>query len=144
MLKAELIGNLGQDPEMRITPDGQNVTSFGVACNQGKDREGNEREPIWVRVSCWGKLAEITNEYLNKGSGVFVRGRIRVSEYADRTTHEKRYSLEVTADELNFIGGGRREEGDSGLGDGVDLIGESAGHENESDEHSGSDQDLPW
>ena len=57
MLKAELIGNLGQDPEMRITPEGHKVTSFSVACNRGKDREGNEREPTWVRVSCWDRLA---------------------------------------------------------------------------------------
>ena len=85
MLKAELIGNLGQDPEMRITPDGQNVTSFSVACNQGKDREGNERESVCVRVSCWGRLSEIANEYLSKGSGVFVRGRIHISlDFPDR------------------------------------------------------------
>ena len=101
-----MIGNLGQDPEMRYTPEGESVTSFSVACSQGKDKDGNERPPTWVRVDAWRRLAELTSQYLAKGSQVFVRGRLRVEEWTDRDG-EKRFSIKVTADQVQFLGGGR-------------------------------------
>lgn len=107
MLKAELIGNLGQAPEMRYTPEGQGITSFSVATNSGRDKPA-----VWVRVSCWGKLAELANEYLDKGSKVFIRGRLSVHEFEDRQG-DKRYSIEVTADELQFLSGGKGEESET-------------------------------
>ena len=78
MLELELIGHLGQDPEMRYTPGGDSVTSFSVACLVGRDKTQ------WVRASCWGKLAELANEHLAKGKQVFIRGRPRINEYVDR------------------------------------------------------------
>ena len=96
MLEVQLIGNLGQDPEMRYTQEGESVTSFSVACDTGKDKT------TWVKVSCWAKLAELANEHLAKGKKVFVRGRVRVSDYTDREG-EKRYSLDVSADLLRFL-----------------------------------------
>ena len=96
MLKLEVIGNLGQDPEMRYTPDGDSVTTFSLACDVGKEKVQ------WVRVSAWRKLGELANEYLAKGSKVFVRGRARISEYTAQDG-TGRYSLECTADELVFL-----------------------------------------
>lgn len=97
MLEVQLIGNLGSDPEMRYTPDAEAVTSFSVACDVARDKPAT-----WVRVTCWQKLAELANEHLAKGKKVFVRGRVRVSDYVDREG-EKRYSLEVMADVLRFL-----------------------------------------
>jgi single-strand DNA-binding protein len=74
-----IVGNLGNDPEMRYTPNGQAVTNFSVATNRvytGSD--GNQvKETIWFRVSAWGRTAETTNQYLTKGSRVLVEGRLR-------------------------------------------------------------------
>lgn len=71
--KLIIIGNLGRDPEMRYTPDGNPVTSFTVATSRKyKDTD----ETTWFRISAWGKLAEACNQYLRKGSRVFVEGRM--------------------------------------------------------------------
>lgn len=74
----QLIGNLGKDPEMRFTPTGQAVCSFSVATTHSYTAQSGERvkETTWFRVSAWGKLAEICNQYLKKGSKVFVEGRL--------------------------------------------------------------------
>lgn len=73
-----IVGNLGRDPEMRYTPSGQAVTNFSVATNrQYTSSDGTQvKETIWFRVSAWGKVAEITNQYLRKGSRVLVEGRL--------------------------------------------------------------------
>ena len=105
MLEVQAIGNLGSDPEMRYTPDGDAVTSFSLACDTGKDKT------TWVRVSCWRQLAELANEHLAKGKKVFVRGRVRVSDYTDRDG-ERRYSLDVTADVLRFLSPAPKRDGD--------------------------------
>ena len=76
--KVTIIGNLGRDPEMRYTPSGQAVTSFNVATNRtytGSDGQ-KVKETTWFRVSAWGKQAEICNNYLHKGSKVFIEGRL--------------------------------------------------------------------
>lgn len=74
----EILGNLGRDPEMRYTPSGQAVTNFNVATNRKYTTSGGDevKETIWFRVSTWGKTAEACNQYLKKGSGVFVKGRL--------------------------------------------------------------------
>lgn len=71
-----LVGNLGRDPEMRYTPSGQPVTSFPVATNrQWKNSDGEIiKETVWFRISVWGRLAEICNQYLKKGSKVLIEG----------------------------------------------------------------------
>lgn len=73
-----LIGNLGKDPEMRYTPSGQAVCLFSVATTHQYTNQAGEKvkETTWFRVSAWGKLAEICNQYLKKGSKVFVEGRL--------------------------------------------------------------------
>lgn len=73
-----IVGNLGRDPEMRYTPNGQAVTNFNVATNrQYTSSDGTQvKETIWFRVSTWGKTAETTNQFLRKGSKVLVEGRL--------------------------------------------------------------------
>ncbi len=77
--KVIIVGNLGGDPEMRYTPSGTPVTNFSVATNRRWTNQQGEQqeETAWFRVSCWNRLAETTNQYLNKGQQVLVEGRLR-------------------------------------------------------------------
>jgi len=81
--RAQLIGNLTRDPETRTTPNGQTVSSFGVATSsQWKDASGQKQERVeFHNVVAWGKLAEICQQYLGKGRKVFVEGRIQTREW---------------------------------------------------------------
>jgi single-strand DNA-binding protein len=115
-----LVGNLGRDPEMRYTPSGQAVTNFSVAVNDNFTSSNGEKveRTIWVRVSTWGKQAEICNQYLKKGRKVLVEGRLvtdpntggpRVWERQDGT---KSASFEVSAQTVRFLS--QRGEDDGG------------------------------
>lgn len=108
MNKIVIIGNLGRDPEMKYTPDGQAVTSFSVGSNRRwKTSSGESREETdWFNVSAWGKSAESCNTYLAKGSQVYVEGRLKVRMYSDRSGEQK-ISLDVSADQVQFLGSGR-------------------------------------
>ena len=106
-----LAGNLGRDPEMRYTPSGAAVTSFSVATNRQWTNNNGEtvKETIWFRISVWGKMAEVCNQYLKKGSKVLVEGRLT----ADSATGGPRIwngqdgaaraSFEVSAQTVRFL-----------------------------------------
>lgn len=106
-----LIGNLGNDPELRYTADGTPVTSFSVAVNRRWTKEDGSHgeETTWFRVSAWRRLAETSAQYLKKGRQVMVVGRVSARGYAG-ADGQPRASLEVTADTIKFIGGGPRGE----------------------------------
>ena len=106
-----IIGNLGRDPEMRYTPSGRPVTEFSVAVNRKwTTQEGTPgEEPVWFRVTCWGRLAETTNQYLSKGRQVMVVGRVKASAWTAQDG-EARATLELTAQDVKFLGG-RGEQG---------------------------------
>ena len=102
--KILLIGNLGSDPEMRYTPNGNAVCDFRMAVNRRyTTSDGEQREETdWFRVTAWGRLAEQVNQYLQKGRRTYVEGRISSSAYIDREG-QPRASLEVTADKVLFL-----------------------------------------
>jgi len=106
-----LVGNLGRDPELRYTPQGTPVCSFSLATNERrKDRSGEmQDQTTWFRVTLWGRQAETASQYLQKGRPVYIEGRLRVEEWTDRDG-KPRQTLEVTATDMQFIGGGRSEE----------------------------------
>ena len=113
--KVFMMGNLTRDPELRYLPSGQLVTSFSIAMNRVYNSQTGEKkeEVSYVRVVVWARLAEICNEYLKKGSPVFVEGRLqsRSWEAQDGT---KRSSVEVIAQNVQFLprgGQGRGAEG---------------------------------
>ena len=114
MNKIIVIGNLGRDPEMRYTPNGQAVTSFTMASNRSYTTAAGERreETEWFNVSAFGKLGELCNQYLAKGRQVFVEGRLRSRTYQDRNG-QTRFVNEITLTDMQFLGqaGGAREEG---------------------------------
>ena len=102
--KILIIGNLGSDPEMRYTPNGNPVTSFTVATNRRyKTADGEDKdETEWFRVSAWNRLAENTNQFLQRGSKVYVEGRLSSRTYVSNDG-ETRVSLDVNATEVRFL-----------------------------------------
>ena len=126
--KIIIVGNLGRDPEMRYLPNGTPVTNFSVATNRTYTNANGERvqETIWFRVAAWGKLAETTNQYLNKGSRVLVEGRLvpdpatggpRIWTRQDGTPSA---SYEVNASTVRFLSS-RGESGDAHMDEGAPV-----------------------
>lgn len=101
-----LIGNLGRDPEMSYTPSGTAVTKFSLAVNRRSraNKEGGERqeETDWFNIVAWQQLAEICNNYLHKGSKVFVQGRMQSRKYTDKNGIE-RISWEVILNDMEML-----------------------------------------
>jgi len=114
MHKITIIGNLGRDPEMRYTPEGQAVVTFSVASSRKyKTAAGEQREETeWFNCSAWGKLADVCNEYLIKGKQVYVEGRLKTRTYQAQNG-ETRFSIDVTCQEIQFLGGGQGREQDN-------------------------------
>ena len=113
--KVILVGNLGNDPEVKYTQSGMAVTRISLATTSvRKDRDGNTQERTeWHRVVFFGKLGEIAGEYLRKGSQVYVEGSLRYDKYTGQDGVEK-YSTDIVADELQMLGGRGGSEGGSG------------------------------
>lgn len=115
--KAILVGNLGNDPEVRYTQGGMAITKISLATTSvRKDRDGNNQEQTqWHRVTFFGKLGEIAAEYLRKGSQVYVEGEIRYDKFTGQDGVEK-FFTEIVANEMQMLGG--RGEGGGGGGGG--------------------------
>src|SRR5262245_53183723 len=103
-----LLGNLGADPELRMTPSGQAVLKLRLATSESYlDRNKVRQERTeWHSVVVWGKRAEALNKILSKGSRIFIEGGLRTSSYDDKEGH-KRYRTEVVATEVILAGGAR-------------------------------------
>ncbi|UVA80113.1 single-stranded DNA-binding protein [Pandoraea commovens] len=117
--KVILVGNLGADPEVRYMPSGDAVANIRLATtDRYKDKQSGEFKEMteWHRVSFFGRLAEIVNEYLKKGSSVYIEGRIRTRKYQAQDGTE-RYSTEIVADQMQMLGG-RSGGGEGGGGGG--------------------------
>jgi len=106
--RVQLIGRLGKDPETRFTPNGRNVTSFRVAVDRRwRSSEGEVKEATdWFNVDAWGRLGEICQEYLNKGSLVYLEGRLQTDRY--EKDGETRYITKVIAQQMQMLD--RREK----------------------------------
>ena len=106
-----IVGNLGNDPELRYTANGTPVAHFNVAVNRRWTKEDGSQgeETTWFRVSAWRQLAEVCNQYLRKGRQVMVVGRVTASAYSG-ADDKPRASLDVTADTVRFLGGRAAEE----------------------------------
>jgi single-strand DNA-binding protein len=104
--KVMLVGRLGRDPETRYTSGGQAVANFSVATDESyKDRNGErQKRTEWHKIVVWGKQAEIAQQYLKKGSLVFIDGRIQSREWQDKEG-QKRTSFEIVATSFRMLGG---------------------------------------
>ncbi|HID85896.1 MAG TPA: single-stranded DNA-binding protein [Anaerolineae bacterium] len=109
--KVMIIGNLGRDPEMRYTPSGKPVTSFSVATSRSwVTAEGERREATeWFNVVAWRDLAEICNQYLRKGSRVYIEGRLQTRGWEGQDG-QKYYRTEIVADEMILLDSRERGE----------------------------------
>ncbi|MDE3102870.1 MAG: single-stranded DNA-binding protein [Chloroflexota bacterium] len=114
MSKIMIIGNVGRDPELKMTGNGRPVCEFSVAVNrvtgggQGAERQ---EQTDWYRISCWGKQAETAQQIVQKGRLVFVEGRFTPREWTDREG-QKRTSLEISANDFQLLDP-RRDRGES-------------------------------
>jgi single-strand DNA-binding protein len=101
--RVQLIGRLGKDPESKFTPTGKKVTHFSLAVsNHWKDKNGETKESTeWVNIEAWGRLGEVCQEYLKKGSLIFLEGRLKTEKYEDKG--ETKYYTKVVALTLQFL-----------------------------------------
>lgn len=121
--KVMLIGNLTRDPELRVTPKGTAICTFSLAVNRKfKDESGGEREEVtYVDIEAWGKSGENISKYCTKGRPLFVEGRLRLDQWEDKTTKEKRSRMKVVLENFQFLG----SRGDSPAGGGGEGGGEN-------------------
>src|SRR5713226_387762 len=104
MNKIMLIGNLGRDPELQVTPDGTPVTKFSLAVNRVTKTSSGERkeETEWFNIVAWRQLAETCEKYLHKGSKVYIEGRLSQRKFTDREGVQ-RTSVEVIANDMEML-----------------------------------------
>lgn len=126
--KVILVGNLGNDPEVKYTQGGMAITTLSLATTSvRKDRDGNQQEKTeWHRVKLFGKLGEIAGEYLKKGRQVYIEGRLEYGSYdKDGVKH---YTTDIVAEEMQMIGGGDGQRG-GGEGGGYQQRGGEGGYQ---------------
>ena len=118
--KVILVGRLGRDPETRYTGGGQAVANFSVATDETyKDKNGErQKRTEWHKIVVWGKQAEIAQQYLKKGSLIFIEGRIQSREWQDKEG-QKRTSFEIVATNFRMLGGRGDGGGGGGMGGGA-------------------------
>jgi single-strand DNA-binding protein len=107
--KVLLMGNLTRDPELRVTPKGTPICQFSLAINrQFKMESGETREEvIYVDVEAWGKQGETIAKYCTKGRPLYVEGRLRLDQWEDKNTKEKRSRMKVVLEQFQFLGDSR-------------------------------------
>jgi single-strand DNA-binding protein len=141
--KAILVGRLGRDPETRFTSGGQAVCNFTMATDETyKDRNGErQKRTEWHRIVLWGKLAELAQQYLKKGSLVFIEGRIQTRQWDDREG-QKRNTTEIVGTGMRFLGG--RGDGGASAGAPEPDIHTGAAEEPAAGGPEISDEDIPF
>lgn len=108
--RVQLIGRLGKNPEIRTTPTGRKVATFSMAVSQRRKSDGKVKEfTEWVNVEAWGKLGEVSQKYLKKGSLIFLEGRLKTDKYEDKGG-ETKYFTKVVALLLQFLDKKQAEE----------------------------------
>ena len=149
--KAILVGRLGRDPETRYTSGGQAVANFTLATDETyKDRTGErQKRTEWHRVVLWGKLAEIAQQYLKKGTLVYIEGRIQTRQWEDKRDGQKKTSTEIVANVMRMLGGrsdavaaGAGPSG--GQGRAADEFEGPVAHEESGAGPEISDEDIPF
>jgi single-strand DNA-binding protein len=152
--KCIFIGNLGADPETRYTPSGVAVTNIRIAVSETwKDRQSGEQQERteWVRVVGFNRLAEIMGEYLQKGSQVYVEGRMQTNKWQDQQGND-RYTTEIIANDMQMLGGrGGGGGGGAPGGGGSGQRGGGGGQQGGGNQQGGSqppaddfDDDIPF
>ncbi|MFT6267473.1 MAG: single-strand DNA-binding protein [Alphaproteobacteria bacterium] len=113
--KVIIVGNLGNDPEIRYMPNGNAVANLSIATSESwKDQQGAQQERTeWHKVTMYRRLAEIAGEYLKKGSQIFIEGKLQTRKWQDQQGND-RYTTEIIADNMQMMGGGGQGGGQGG------------------------------
>ena len=116
--KVLLMGNLTRDPELRVTPKGTSICQFALAINRTfKMESGETREEVtYIDVEAWGKQGETIAKYVTKGRPLYVEGRLRLDQWEDKNTKEKRSRMKVVLEQFQFLGDSRGGSGGGGGG----------------------------
>jgi single-strand DNA-binding protein len=146
--KIIVIGNLGRDPELRYTPQGDAVCDFSIATNEKKRDKAGELQDVttWFKITLWGRKAETASKYLTKGKSVYVEGRLQIEEWTDRDGN-KRFTLVVQGNDMQFIGGDNRGEdssADSSSENSFSRSNDSEQTESSTPAVSPTDDDIPF
>ncbi len=139
--KVILVGNLGQKPEIRYTQTNTAVATLSIATSESwKDKDsGEQREKTeWHRVVFFGKLAEIAEQYLDKGSQLYIEGKLQTRKWQDKDGNDK-YTTEILGNEMNMLGG-RQSSSDSGEFDQSQPVSQTA----QSPDTQISEEDIPF
>jgi len=132
--RAILVGRLGRDPEVKATASGSHVATLSVATNERRKVDGEWADHTeWHRVVCFGRTAENAGRYLAKGSQLVVEGRLQTDKWTDKDGNT-RYTTEVVADRIEFVGSKGSKGGDSS----------SYGGTSKSSQTAGADDDIPF
>lgn len=142
--KVILLGNVGQDPEVRHTPGGDMVCTLSVATSeQWTDKRSNEKREAteWHRCVVWRRLAEIVAEYVHKGDQLYLEGKLKTRKWQDQSGQD-RYTTEIQVNELQLIGGKRNSDRSSGAPHSPQ---DNAGqHDHQNSGGSAYDDDVPF
>ena len=115
--KVILAGNLTRDPELRYTPKGTAICQIGLAINRNYTTDAGEKkeEVTFVDVEAWARTAEVIAQYLKKGRPILIEGRLKLDQWEDKQTNQKRSRLKVVCENFQFLdsGGGRAPEGEA-------------------------------
>jgi single-strand DNA-binding protein len=135
-----LIGRLGADPEIKVTPSGASVVNFNLATDESyKDKNGQTVDKTeWHRIVVWNKLAEICKQYLTKGKLVYIEGKITTRSWEDKETGKKNYMTEIVATDMTMLGS--KMESGSGASSSASM---SAPSYDESDEPASASHSAP-
>ena len=114
--KVILMGNLTRDPELRYTPKGMAVAKVGLAVNRTwRSESGEQKEEVtFIDVDVWGRTAENVGQYMRKGSPILIEGRLKLDQWDDKQTGQKRSRLGVTAETVQFLSSGNRPGAEGG------------------------------
>src|SRR5215212_4050304 len=125
--KVILLGNLTRDPEIKYTPKGTAIANIGLAVNRVYSNEQGEKieETTFIDVELWGRTAEIAQEYLRKGRPVLIEGRLKLDQWDDKQTGQKKSKLRVVGEAMQLLGGRDAAGGGGSGGGGGEYAGES-------------------
>lgn len=118
--KVIIVGRLGADPEVKTVSSGQTVCRLSVATSENwTDRDGQKQERTeWHRIVIWGRMAEVCGQHLSKGRQVYLEGRLQTRSWEDQQG-QKKYTTEIVASTVQFLGGGDRANQGQSMGGGM-------------------------
>jgi single-strand DNA-binding protein len=143
--KVILLGNVGKDPEIRATGGGTMIATFSIATSERVKNAGGEYndKTEWHNLKAFGKTAEIIRDYVQKGTKLYVEGKLTTNSWEDKTSGEKKYRTEIIVNELSLLSGGNGEGGGKQRSSGDKMADNNYGYGN-AGKQPVTDEDIPF